>query len=111
MAHTQSKLTRIEQAEQSIFERIHDPKTQIPLLDRLWKCQCRFERSYAQAQRELEKLQNARREPAVARPQSARRASELEPQDQLNLPRGLVQQGHGGQAGLEALPAELRHAE
>src|SRR5438552_4893735 len=93
MVVSQWKLTRMEIAEQSIFLQTEGPKVQIPLLDRLWRCQCRLERSYAQAQRELQKLQSTRREPAAAQQQPARRAAvlELQPQDQLQLPGGLVQ--------------------
>src|SRR5436190_24326419 len=78
MAVSQWKLTRMEVAEQSIFEQTEGPKVQVPLLDRIWKCQCRLERSYAQAQRELQKLQSARREPAAAKRQPARPAPDLE---------------------------------
>src|SRR5438874_3175630 len=113
MVVSQWKLTRMEIAEQSIFLQTEGPKVQIPLLDRLWRCQCRLERSYAQAQRELQKLQRARREPAPAQQQPARSAAvlELQPQDQLQLPGGLVQRRDGGEARLDSLPAKLRHAE
>src|SRR5436190_6607511 len=60
MAISQWKLNRMEVAERSVFEQTSDSKTQIPLLDRLWQCQNRLERAYARAQRELERLKNAR---------------------------------------------------
>jgi hypothetical protein len=60
MAISQWKLTRIELAEKSIVTQELAAKTQIPLLDRLWQCQHRLERSYARAQRELERLQKSR---------------------------------------------------
>jgi len=60
MAVSQWKLTRMEQAEESIFEQVTDPQVQVPLLDRLWQCQSRMERSFARAQRELERLQKSR---------------------------------------------------
>src|SRR5712691_8751554 len=57
MAVSQWKLTRTEVAEAGIFQETTTAKTQLPLLDRLWQAQCRLERSYARAQRELERLQ------------------------------------------------------
>src|SRR6266478_4421089 len=60
MAVSQWKLTRIELAEKSIVTQEAAAKIQIPLLERLWQSQCRLERSYARAQRELERLQKSR---------------------------------------------------
>ena len=60
MAISQWKLTRIEVAEKSIVTQEAAAKIQIPLLERLWQSQCRLERSYARAQRELERLQKSR---------------------------------------------------
>src|SRR6266852_41771 len=57
MAVSQWKLTRMEVAEAGIVKESLSAKTQLPLLDRLWQAQCRLERSYARAQRELERLQ------------------------------------------------------
>src|SRR5947208_3449053 len=57
MAVSQWKLTRMEVAEAGIFKESLSAKEQLPLLDRLWQAQCRMERSYARAQRELERLQ------------------------------------------------------
>ena len=57
MAVSQWKLTRMEVAEAGIFKETLSAKEQLPLLDRLWQAQCRLERSYARAQRELERLQ------------------------------------------------------
>src|SRR5882672_11202116 len=57
MAVSQWKLTRMEVAEAGIFKETLSAKTQLPLLDRLWQAQHRLERSYARAQRELERLQ------------------------------------------------------
>jgi hypothetical protein len=75
MAVSQWKLTRMEVGEVGVFQEDSPAKTQIPLLDRLWQAQCRMERSYARAQRELERLQKSRRqqvrqpeEPAVTVP-------------------------------------------
>ena len=61
MAISQWKLTRIELAEKSIVTQEAAAKIQIPLLEQLWQSQCRLERSYAKAQRELERLQKSRR--------------------------------------------------
>src|SRR5713101_7660089 len=57
MAVSQWKLTRMEVAEAGIFKETLSAKIQLSLLDRLWQAQCRLERSYARAQRELERLQ------------------------------------------------------
>src|ERR1700704_478574 len=63
MAVSQWKLTRMEVGEVAIFEDVAASTTKLPLLDRLWQAECRLERSYARAQRELERLQASRREP------------------------------------------------
>jgi hypothetical protein len=60
MAVSQWKLTRMEVGEVAIFEDVAATTTKLPLLDRLWQAECRLERSYARAQRELERLQNSR---------------------------------------------------
>jgi hypothetical protein len=60
MAISQWKLTRIELAEKSIALQACAAQIQVPLLDRLWQAQCRLERSYARAQRELQRLQKSR---------------------------------------------------
>jgi hypothetical protein len=58
MAVSHWKLGRTEVGESHVFQEVTDAKSQIPLLDRLWQAQCRLERSYARAQRELERLQD-----------------------------------------------------
>jgi hypothetical protein len=63
MAVSQWKLTRMEIVEVNIFEDAEAAKNQLPMLDRLWQAECRLERSYARAQRELERLQNSRPQP------------------------------------------------
>ena len=50
-----------KKTEKSILKQEARANFQIPLIDRLWQCQHRLERSYARAQRELERLQNSRR--------------------------------------------------
>jgi len=60
MAVSQWKLTRMEVAESNVYQETLTAKIQIPLLDRLWQAQCRLERSYARAQRELERLDHRR---------------------------------------------------
>ena len=61
MAISQWKLTRIELAEERIALEACPTQIQLPLLDRLWQSKCRLERSYARAQRELQRLQKSRR--------------------------------------------------
>jgi hypothetical protein len=68
MAVSQWKLIRMEVGEVNIFKDVESPKDQIPLLDRFWQAECRLERSYARAQRELERLQTSRHN-AVQQPQ------------------------------------------
>ena len=60
VAVSQWKLTRMEAAEASVCEQTLSAKEKLPLLDRLWQTQSRMERSYARAQRELERLQSTR---------------------------------------------------
>jgi len=60
MAVSQWKLTRMEVGEAGIYHEVAGAKTQIPLLDRIWKAQHSMERSFARAQRELERIQSSR---------------------------------------------------
>jgi hypothetical protein len=64
MVVSQWKLARMEVAEIAVFQDVAGSTTKLPLLDRLWQAECRLERSYARAQRELERLQASRPEPA-----------------------------------------------
>jgi hypothetical protein len=82
MAVSQWKLARVEVAEKSILEQEFSAQSQIPLVDKLWQCQHRLERSYARAQRELERLQNSRRPPVnqLAMPVPAPQPVESAPQ-------------------------------
>jgi hypothetical protein len=59
MAVAQWKLRRMEVAESYIYLETSTAKEQLPYLDRLWQAQSRMERSFARAQRELERLQAA----------------------------------------------------
>jgi hypothetical protein len=63
MAVSQWKLIRMEVGEVAIFQDVEGAQSQLPLLDRFWQAECRLERSYARAQRELERLQTSRRRP------------------------------------------------
>jgi len=60
MAVSQWKLTRMEVGEADVYHEVEGAKTQVPLLDRIWRAQSRMERSYARAQRELERIQASR---------------------------------------------------
>ena len=62
MAVSQWKLNRMERGEFNVFTSDAGAKTQLPMLDTLWQAQCRLERSYARAQRDLERLQKSRRQ-------------------------------------------------
>jgi hypothetical protein len=63
MVVAQWKLARMEVAEHAVFQDVAGSTTKLPFLDRLWQAECRLERSYARAQRELERLQNSRPAP------------------------------------------------
>jgi len=63
MAVSQWKLTRMEVVEVNIFTDADGASKQFSLLDRLWQAQCRLERSFSRAQRELQRLQNSRPDP------------------------------------------------
>ena len=52
----------MEVVEVNIFKDT-DAKSQLSMLDRLWQAECRLERSYARAQRELQRLQKSRPAP------------------------------------------------
>jgi hypothetical protein len=71
MAVSQWKLVRMEVGESNVRQGVTGTQA-LALLDRLWQAQFRLERSYARAQRELERLQNSRPPqvdpPAVAAP-------------------------------------------
>src|SRR6266436_2663474 len=78
MAVSQWKLRRMEIGEVSLLVQKSAAKKQIPLLDRLWKAEARLERSFAKAQRELERLQDSRpkqprEQPAAAAPANIQR--------------------------------------
>src|SRR5437588_8669101 len=87
---SQWKLIRMEVVEVNIFKDPEAAKNQLPMLDRLWQAECRLERSYSRAQRELERLQTSRRQqdpepeepapqPAAEAPAAAPAASEPQP--------------------------------
>ena len=65
MAIAQWKLRRLEVAETNLLSQALPAAVQIPLLDRLWQSQIRLERSFARAQRELEKLQGPLPKPST----------------------------------------------
>ena len=108
MAVSQWKLTRLEVVEVNIFKDTDAPGKQLPMLDRLWQAECRLERSYSRAQRELERLQKSRRstdpspeEPApalAAEPQPAAAATapcvapypSLEPPSEIRHPKSEI---------------------
>ena len=69
MAVSQWKLTRMEVVEVNIFKDT-DAKSQLSRLDQLWQAECRLERSYARAQRELQRLQKSRPDP-IPQPEQA----------------------------------------
>jgi hypothetical protein len=79
MAVSQWKLTRMEVVEVNIFKDTDASTKQLPMLDRLWQAECRLERSYSRAQRELERLQKSRRSPDPA-PEEPAAAPAAEPQ-------------------------------
>jgi hypothetical protein len=89
MAVSQWKLNRMEVGEANVCkETVISIKTHVPLLDRLWQAQGRMERSYARAQRELERLQNSRRREVIP---------EI-PHDAAHSAPGEVEVGQAGQA-------------
>src|ERR1700693_6046710 len=63
MAVSQWKLCRMEVTEVNIFKDADSAKNQLSLLDRLWQAECRLERSFSRAQRELQRLQASRPDP------------------------------------------------
>jgi len=63
MAVSQWKLIRMEVVEVNVFKDAGAPSNQLPMLDRLWQAECRLERSFSRAQRELQRLQASRPQP------------------------------------------------
>jgi hypothetical protein len=62
MAVSQWKLTRVDWGEADLFGENISLEKSFQILHRLWQTQNRLERSYARAQRELERLQSSRRQ-------------------------------------------------
>src|SRR5256885_12959938 len=83
MAVSQWKLRRMEIAEASLLVQKFGAKNQIPLVDRLWQAEARFERSFTRAQRELERLQKSRREQPRDRPTEAAPANIQNPKSDI----------------------------
>jgi hypothetical protein len=81
MAVSQWKLIRMEVSEVNLFKDGDSAKNQLPLLDRLWQAECRLERSYARAQRELERLQKSRPNPEPPPVEVPEPAPQAAPQD------------------------------
>ncbi len=69
MAVSQWKLNRMELGEANLCKETITARTYISLLDLLWKAQTRMERSYARAQKELERLQKSRQEQVQNQPE------------------------------------------
>jgi hypothetical protein len=88
MAVSQWKLTRLEVVEVNIFKDA-DAKSQLSMLDRLWQAECRLERSYARAQRELQRLQKSRPEP-VEQPEEATPAPAAEAPSEIRHPKSEI---------------------
>jgi len=84
MAVSQWKVTRMEVVEVNIFKDT-DAKSQLSRLDQLWQAECRLERSYSRAQRELQRLQNSRPEPAP-QPEEAVASEAVPPVEQAAEP-------------------------
>src|SRR5438270_1228964 len=74
----------MEIGEMSLLVQKFGAKNQIPLLDRLWQAESRLERSFSRAQRELERLQKARREKPSEMPAEIEPSRPAEP---LSTPR------------------------
>jgi len=100
MAVSQWKLTRVEVAEKSLLDQEFSAQSQIPLVDKLWQCQHRLERSYARAQRDLERLQNSRRR--VVQPEKPAPA----PQPAAAAPRVMSAAATGPQRVPDLRPAD-----
>jgi hypothetical protein len=80
MAVSQWKLARAEKRELAVDMETRHIRELIPLMDKLSQCIVRLERSYSRAQRELERLQQARR--AAAQPQPHAPIARPKPQPQ-----------------------------
>jgi hypothetical protein len=88
MAVSQWKLTRMEVVEVNIFKDT-DAKSQLSRLDQLWQAECRLERSYSRAQRELQRLQNSRPAP-VEQPEDPPPAPAAEAPSEIRDPKSEI---------------------
>ena len=87
MAVSQWKLIRMEVSEVNLFKDTDNAKDQLSLLDRLWQGECRLERSYARAQRELERLQHSRGQAAQQPEEPAPQPAQEEPATSAAAPK------------------------
>jgi hypothetical protein len=94
----------MEVGEAAIFHDVDGAKTQLPLLDRFWQAECRLERSYSRAQRELERLQTSRRN-------SAQQPEEPPPAPAAEAPSAEVGQASSSASSTPApaAPFEIQH--
>ena len=89
MAVSQWKLQRMQIVEyDNFFDQTPSAPGQIPLLERLMQCQVRMERSYAQAQLNLQRLQKTRPRPAPALRYEQTVFTPDPPRDAEDLPPG-----------------------
>jgi hypothetical protein len=102
MAVSQWKLTRMEVVEVNMFKDADAAKNQLPMLDRLWQAECRLERSYSRAQRELQRLQNSRPDP-VQQPEDPTPAPAAE------APSTAAPEAAQASSPAEPTPPEIRH--
>jgi hypothetical protein len=103
MAVSQWKLIRMEVSEVNIFKDADGAKTQLSLLDRLWQAECRLERSYSRAQRELQRLQNSRPHP-IQRPEDPTPAPAAEAPSTTT-----AEEGQASSPAESTPPAEIRN--
>jgi hypothetical protein len=102
MAVSQWKLTRMEVVEVNMFKDADAAKNQLPMLDRLWQAECRLERSYSRAQRELQRLQNSRPDP-IQQPEDPTPAPAAE------APSTAASEAAQASSPAESTPSEIRH--
>jgi hypothetical protein len=113
MAVSQWKLTRMEVGEVRVFQDVESAKDQVPLLDRFWQAECRLERSFARAQRELERLQTSRRQPVQPpeepAPQPAAEAPPAVPDPEPDAPNSAYTAAQAASSPQVEPPSEIRN--
>jgi hypothetical protein len=107
MAVSQWKLTRVDWGEADLFGENISLEKSFQILHRLWQTQNRLERSYARAQRELERLQGSRHQDTLLEDASRREGAAEQVSTACGAPNkpSETEPSHAALPGAEIAPA------